>query len=113
MTIIHLILILSHLGHLDKEKIEQGNLNLKRAQIDEIRVKARGMVIWMGLAIMVPTRLWVAGLVSKTRDRNFTDTLLQQVRNCCIALSAILICVDGLKSYPKSIIKAFRPVKLL
>ena len=97
-----------HCEKVHKEKIEQGNLDIKQAQVDEIRVKAREMVIWMGLAMMVPTRLWIAGLVSKTRDSNFTDKLLQKVRNCCIALSAILICVDGLKSYPKSIIKAFR-----
>jgi len=97
-----------HCEKVHKDKIEQGNLDPKQVQVDEIRVKAREMVIWMGLAMMVPTRLWIAGLVSKTRDSNFTDTLLQHVRNCCIALSAILICVDGLKSYPKSILKAFR-----
>ncbi len=67
-----------HCEKIHKDKIEQGNLYSKQAQIDEIRVKARGMVIWMGLAIMVPTRLWVAGLVSKTRDSNFTDTVLLQ-----------------------------------
>jgi transposase-like protein len=97
-----------HCEKVHKDKIEQGNLDPKQAQIDEIRVKAREMVIWMGLAIMTPTRLWMGGLVSKTRDSNFTDELLQQVRNCCIALSSILICVDGLRSYPKSILKAFR-----
>jgi transposase-like protein len=97
-----------HCEKVHQEIVEQGNLDPKQVQVDEIRVKAREMVIWMGLAIMVPTRLWVAGLVGKTRNSNFTDTLLQKVRNCCIALSAILICVDGLKSYPKSIIKAFR-----
>src|SRR5580765_2814228 len=97
-----------HCEKVHQEKIEQGNLDPKQAQVDEIRVKAREMVIWMGLAMMVPTRLWVAGLVSKTRDSNFTDKLLQKVRNCCIALSALLVCVDGLKSYPKSITKAFR-----
>jgi len=97
-----------HCEKIHQDKIEQGNLDPKQAQIDEIRVKAREMVIWMGLAMMVPTRLWMAGLVSKTRDSNFTDKLLQKVRNCCVALSALLICVDGLKSYLKSIIKAFR-----
>ena len=89
-----------------QEKIEQGNLDTKQAQVDEIRVKAREMVIWMGLAIMAPTRLWIAGLVSETRDSNFTDELMLRVRKCCLALSAILICVDGLRSYPKSILKA-------
>jgi len=40
--------------------VEQGQLDLVHVQADEIRVKARSMVVWMGLAIMVPTRFWVA-----------------------------------------------------
>jgi hypothetical protein len=43
--------------------IEQGKLDLVHVQADEIRVKARGMIAWMGLALMVSTRLWVAGVV--------------------------------------------------
>src|SRR2546421_2796000 len=39
--------------------VEQGCLDLVHVQADEIRVKARGMVAWMGLAIMVSTRLWL------------------------------------------------------
>ena len=32
--------------------------------------------------MMVSTRLWVAGVVSPTRDRSLADRLLQQVRAC-------------------------------
>src|SRR5713101_6042368 len=59
--------------------VEQGQVDLVHVQVDEIRVKARGMIAWMGLAMMVSTRLWVAGVVSPTRDRNLADRLLQQV----------------------------------
>lgn len=97
-----------HCEKVHQEKIEQGKLDLVHVQADEIRVKARGMIIWMGLAIMVSTRLWIAGGVDTTRDHHFIDKLLQHVRNCCMAVSALLVCVDGLKSYPKSILKAFR-----
>jgi hypothetical protein len=62
----------------------------------------------MGLAIMVSTRLWIAGDVSKTRDSNLTDRLMQQVCRCCKSLSPLLICTDGFAAYPKSILKAFR-----
>jgi hypothetical protein len=62
-----------------KAMIEQGKLDLKHAQIDEIRAKAKGSVLWIELEIMVKTRLWIAGKVSKTRDRNLADQLLQQV----------------------------------
>jgi len=41
--------------------VEQGKLDLLHVQADEIRVKARGSIVWMGLAMMVSTRLWRAG----------------------------------------------------
>src|SRR6266480_6233636 len=60
--------------------VEQGKLDLMHVQADEIRVKARGMIAWMGLAMMVSTRLWLGGEVRRTRDTNLADRLLQQVR---------------------------------
>jgi transposase-like protein/IS1 family transposase len=88
--------------------IEQGQLELIHVQADEIRVKARGMVIWMGLAMMVSSRLWLAGVVSRTRDTQLADRLLQQVRACCRAGSNLLVCTDGWAAYPASIKRAFR-----
>src|SRR5438105_1346404 len=40
--------------------VEQGQLDLMHMQADEIRVKGYKMIAWMGLAMMVSTRLWVA-----------------------------------------------------
>jgi len=77
-------------------------------QADEIRVKARGMVVWMGLAMMVSTRLWLGGVVSRTRDTSLADQLLRQVRACSQAACTLLICTDGWAAYPNSIRRAFR-----
>jgi transposase-like protein/IS1 family transposase len=97
-----------HCELVHKEKIEQGLLNLIHVQADEIWIKMRETVAWVALAIMAPTRLWIAGQVSKTRDRNLIDRLMEQVRRCCKEMVAILICTDGLAAYPKSIMRAFR-----
>lgn len=97
-----------HCEKFHKEKIEQKTIELHHVQADEIRVKARGCILWMGLAIMVSTRLWIAGEVSKTRDRHLTDHLMQQVRRCCRSFSPLLVCTDGFAAYPKSILRAFR-----
>jgi transposase-like protein/IS1 family transposase len=97
-----------HCEKVHKDKIEQGKLDLIHVQADEIWVKARGSIAWMGLAIMVPTRLWVAGVVSQTRDRKLADHLLQQVRRCSKTLCDLLICTDGWSPYPNSIRRAFR-----
>src|SRR5579864_6079091 len=88
--------------------VEQGKLDLMHVQADEIRVKARGRIAWMGLAMMVSTRLWLAGVVSQTRDSALADGLLQQVRRCCQKMCALLICTDGWSAYPNSIRRAFR-----
>lgn len=97
-----------HCESIHKEKIERGILDLIHVQADEIWVKMKGTVVWVALAIMVSTRLWIAVEVSKKRDSDLTDNLMRQVRLCARSFCAILICTDGFAAYPKSIIKAFR-----
>lgn len=88
--------------------IEQGTLALGQVQADEIRVKGRGFIAWMGLSLMVSTRLWLGGVVSRTRDTTLADRMMQQVRACSQAMTALLICTDGWAAYPNSIKRAFR-----
>lgn len=88
--------------------IEQGHLDLMHLQADEIRVKGYQMIVWMGLAMMVSTRLWIAGVVQPSRDRSLADRLLQQVRRCAVCLRPLLILTDGWNAYPNSIRRAFR-----
>jgi transposase-like protein/IS1 family transposase len=88
--------------------VQQGQLDLVHVQADEIRVKGCQLIAWMGLAMMVSTRLWLGGVVSLTRDRKLADQLLWQVRRCCQPFRALLVCTDGWKAYPGSIRRAFR-----
>jgi transposase-like protein len=97
-----------HCEAVHKANIERGMLDMIHVQADEIWAKMKGAVIWIGLAIMVPTRLWIAVEISNKRDSSFTDCFMQKVRRCCKDLCALLICTDGLPAYPKSILKAFR-----
>ncbi len=88
--------------------VEQGKLDLMHVQADEIQIKAPGRIAWMGLAMMVSTRLWLAGTVSQTRDSALADGLLHQVRRCSQKLCELLVCTDGWSAYPNSIRRAFR-----
>jgi len=97
-----------HCQHVHEAIVEQERLDLVHVQADEIRVKGRSMVVWMGLAMMVSTRLWLAGAVSQTRDRHLADRLLTQVRACALGVRAVLVATDGWAAYPKSIQRAFR-----
>jgi IS1 family transposase len=97
-----------HCKQVHEAMVQQRQLDLVHVQADEIRVKGREMIAWMGLAMMVSTRLWIAGVVSRTRDTSLADRLLQQVRACSQPLRALLICTDGWAAYPNSIRRAFR-----
>jgi hypothetical protein len=88
--------------------IETGKLDLVHVQADEIRVKGRNMIAWMGLAMMVSTRLWLAGTVRVTRDKKLADALMQQVRRSAQSLRPLLVLTDGWAAYPGSIRRAFR-----
>jgi len=76
--------------------VEQGQLDLMHVQADEIRVKGRKTIVWMGLAMMVSTRLWLA------------NALLEQVRRAAQILHPLLVLTDGWSAYPGSIRRAFR-----
>jgi transposase-like protein len=88
--------------------IEQGRLDLVHVQADEIRVKGRAIIAWMGLTMMVSTRLWLGGMVSRTRDSGLADRMMRQVRACSQATCALLVSTDGWAAYPGSIKRAFR-----
>src|SRR5712664_1706277 len=67
----------AHCEQVHHALIETGKLDLVHVQADEIRVKGRKMIAWMGLAMMVSTRLWLAGTVSMSRDKGLADALMQ------------------------------------
>jgi len=97
-----------HCHQVHQAVVQQGQLDLVQVQADEIRVKGHTMIAWMGLAIMVSTRLWLGGVVSLMRDRSLADRLLAQVRACCQPVCALLVSTDGWSAYPNSIRRAFR-----
>jgi transposase-like protein/IS1 family transposase len=98
----------AHCERVHQALIETGKLDLVQVQADEIRVKGRNMIAWMGLAMMVSTRLWLAGTVRVSRDKALADALLQQVRRSAQTLRPLLVLTDGWTAYPNSIRRAFR-----
>lgn len=81
--------------------------DLIHIQLDEIRVKAQGMVLWLAMAVMVSTRLWLGAAVSQQRDEGLIGQIVQLVRKTALA-RPLLICVDGLRSYISTLQAAFR-----
>lgn len=87
--------------------IGRSQLDLQQAQADEIKVKGFGQTIWMAMAMMVPTRLWLGGAISQKRDLKLIQSLADQIRQVALCRE-LLIAVDGLASYVKAFRRAFR-----
>jgi transposase-like protein len=81
--------------------------DLEHVQADEIRIKAQGKVLWLAMAIMVRTRLWLGGVIAQSRDEHLIVRLIGKVRSCALA-RPLLFCVDGLKDYLQAIRQTFR-----
>jgi transposase-like protein len=101
----------NHCQKVHEHLVLQGKVDLKHVQADEMWVKLVGGRVWMALAMAVPTRLWLGGVISPQRDLALITSLVQIVRRCGQSL-AILVCVDGLASYVSAFVKVFRqPVR--
>ena len=64
-------------------------------------------MVWMAMAMMVKTRLWLGGEVSEQRDMPLIRRLIERVRRCA-APRPLLFCTDGLRTYIRAIRETFR-----
>jgi transposase-like protein len=100
-----------HCQEVHRHLVEQGQVELGQVQADELWVKLVGKRLWMAMALAVPSRLWLGGVISPHRDRALITALVQKVRACARSL-ALLVCVDGLASYVTAFLRVFRdPVR--
>jgi transposase-like protein len=87
--------------------VGQSQLDLQQVQADEIKVKLQGKTVWMALAMMVSTRLWLGGVISVQPDKGLIQALVTQVRQVTLCWP-LLVAVDGLSSYVSAFHQAFR-----
>jgi transposase-like protein/IS1 family transposase len=98
----------AHCEKIHRAEVVQGQLDLQQVQADEIRVRGRGKILWLAHAIMVPTRLWLGGVIQPRRERPLADELMRMVVGCCQLFAIVLVVTDGWKAYPNAIKRAFR-----
>lgn len=96
-----------HCQQVHQHLVEGSQLDLGQVQADEIKVKTQGAVIWMAMAMMVSTRLWLGGVISPRRDKALIRSLADKVRAMALC-RPLLVAVDGLPSYVKAFQRAFR-----
>jgi transposase-like protein/IS1 family transposase len=94
-------------GQAVQEHLVEQPHDLGQVQGDELRVKTQRGIVWMALAMMVRTRLWLAGEVSPHRDLSLIRRLIERVRRCA-AHRPLLFCTDGFVAYVRAIRETFR-----
>ena len=96
---------------LHEHRVLQGQVELGHVQADELYVKAVARKLWMAMAMAVPSRLWLGGVVSQRRDLALITAVVAMVRRAAKSM-AFLVCVDGLASYVTAFVRVFRdPVR--
>jgi transposase-like protein len=96
-----------HCQRVHEHLVESSQHDLEQVQADEIKVKTQKGTFWMALAIWVPTRLWMGGVVSAQRDLTLIQALADKVRSMALC-RPLLLAVDGLASYVSAFRNAFR-----
>jgi transposase-like protein len=81
--------------------------DLGQVQADELRVTTQCGIIWMAMAMMVSTRLWLGGVISTRRDSTLITRLVTMIAACAI-VAPLLLVVDGFTSYIEAFRRAFR-----
>jgi transposase-like protein len=96
-----------HCQALHAHLVAAGHVDLQHVQADELWVKLVGQRVWMALALAVPSRLWLGGVIRPQRDLPLIVALVRTMRRCGSSV-AILVCVDGLSSYLTALRQVFR-----
>jgi hypothetical protein len=100
-----------HARQFHEHRALQGQVELGHVQADELYVKAVARRTWMAMAMAVPSRLWLGGVVSERRDLTLIMAVVGMVRRAAKGLS-FLVGVDGLASYVTAFTRVFRdPVR--
>ena len=96
-----------HCRVVHEHMIEQRQFDLGQVQADEIKAKMQGASVWLAMAIMVSTRLWLGGVVGASRNQDLIAALVAKVRRMALC-RPLLLAVDGLASYVSAFQSAFR-----
>lgn len=97
----------NHCEKVHEHVVGQAKFDMKQVQMDEIKAKIYGGYLWIAMAIMVGSRLWLGGEISPTRNKALLRRLTDRVRSMALC-RPVLFAVDGLPGYVSSIRESFR-----
>ena len=94
------------------ERIHQHHVlqprDIQHVQADEVRVKLQGTIVWMAMAVVATTHLWLGGSVSRQRNLALITALLTLIQRSTVAIKRLLLVTDGLRHYRTVAQRVFR-----
>jgi transposase-like protein len=97
-----------HCEQFHEECVTQETMDLGQVQADELYVKLqKRRVLWMAMALCIPTRLWLGGVIARSRDKTMLQPLATKVKRCALC-APILLITDGFQGYVRAWQHAFR-----
>ena len=82
-------------------------LDLQQVQVDELRVRIQGGVLWLAMAIAVGSRLWLGGVVRPRRTKQLAQQILTCVYNWAKP-APLVLAFDGWNAYFRACLCIFR-----
>jgi len=80
----------------------------QHVQADAVRVKLQGSIVWMALAVVATTHLWLGGVVRPNRNLALITALLTLIQRSTMAITRLLLVTDGLRHYRLAAQRVFR-----
>jgi transposase-like protein len=87
-------------------QVERGQLDLQHIQADELKIRTYLGTLWLGMVMMVSSRLWLGGSVSASRSKGLLSQVLGYAQRSGKA-GELLVAVDGLNLYLEVIPQVF------
>ncbi len=81
-------------------------LDMGQVQVDELRLKIQGGVVWIAMALAISSRLWLGAVCSLKRDTKLARQIMTCIYNW--ACQHLPLAFDGWTAYPSAALKVFR-----
>jgi transposase-like protein len=96
-----------HCQQVHQQMVLEAAVELVQIQADELKVKTYLGTVWMGLVMLVKTRLWLGGAVEPTRGKRLLQRVLDYARRSGRD-GVLLVAVDGFNIYLEVIPQLFQ-----
>lgn len=82
--------------------------DIQHVQADEVRIKLQGIIVWMAMAVVATTHLWLGGVVSRQRNLDLITALLTLIKRSACLPRRLLLVTGGLRHYRTAAHQVFR-----